>query len=466
MNQLVRLGVAAALSSQIALPAYADEFEGFSVQHTVKGEEMPEAIVSGDDPLILLNKLKNDITAQLEAHGKPLSIETIIMPVIGEEIEEEPPVLGITTTIDKDGQGKSELGIDEWKATVPADDETSEVSIEWGGLVGSLTYNETFAEPSIDMVIYALNAGEEDEDGFGVLMGETTLKGTFDDLMLPTMLDFQLPSLEVGDSESGFTTSAISLKSLTRKTESGLDLTKADISIGSLNFGDTEEEFDMTLSGFKMAGDGDISDDTVSYTLTSALQKLVLKGIYEDDITVSYTDDWSLNHVDVASMIEIQNQVRELHKQRSEGTLSEDMMSMAMMGTLMQVIPGLLSKSPEIAINKMQLETDEGELQGKASVSIDGSKPLNIQDMAAMLAATTASANFTIDKALLESVMLMQMQSEMDMPEADLKEMVTQQITGLEQQNLIKADGSTYKLDASLEGGKFMLNGQEMPLPM
>ena len=165
-------------------------------------------------------------------------------------------------------------------------------------------------------------------------------------------------------------------------------------------------------------------------------------------------------------MLEIQNQVRELHKQRSEGTLSEDMMGMAMMGTFMQVIPGLLSKSPEIAINKLQLETDEGKLQGKASVSIDGSKPLNIQDMAAMLTATTASANFTIDKALLESAMLMQMQSEMDMPEADLKEMVTQQIAGFEQQNFLKADGSKYKLDASLEGGKFMLNGQEMPLPM
>lgn len=450
------------------------EFEGFSITHEVNGETTSSQI--GDDPLVLFARLKTDLQAQLEAHGKPLSIVTQIKPIVEAEIEEllqGLPILTITTHIAENGTGNSELAMPEWKRTLPAEEEDEgDLLVELGGLSGNLTYTEQLTEPMIDMTIEAINL--EEQDGLVMTLAKSTFSGQFDADMFPLKMALNLPQLTVKEDTDVLLLDEVDINTLTENVAVPeddslmLDLTNGTIKIAKIEFSDAEEKVSLLLETLALFGNSSVQDGLVSYRLKNQIGKLVLEGVDAEKLDISYQDDWVLSRLHPGAVARIQKQVRTLQQQSQSGMMSEDMMGMALMGTFMQEMPFLLEKSPQLAINQLNLNTQHGALTGTASIGIDGSKPLNMQEMGAMMQALKANADIRIDEALLKKVLTMQVMSEMGdeaMPEEQLTEMLNMQIQSFTEMNYLVKEGDAFTLTAIMEGGKLMLNGQEIPLP-
>ncbi len=454
----------------------SDEFKGFTVQHTVKDGALAEEQV-GADPLALLNKLKTDIQAQIKSQGKPLTITTEIKPIVDEEVEEGlngVPVLTVATTIAEDGTGKSEFSVPTWERVLPAEDDSGEVKLSWKGLTGDMAYGENFAEPAFNMIVAALDFQEEGDDGVKIELAESTVSGKLDADMMPVKFMLALPKFTVADSDGSLLVSDVAIDSMTEakalEGDATVDLSSGTIKMAKITFNDKEEGINLLLDGFELVAGGDVKDSLMSYTVSSNIAKLLLEGVDEDKIDVSYQDSWSLNNLNAGSVSRIQKQLRMLQKQHQSGMMSEDMIGMALIGSLMQELPNLLQASPEIAANKLALSTQYGKLDAMASVSLDGSKPINIQDIGAVIMALKASADVKIDESLLKEVFAMQARSEMpEDAEVDadtLSAMIDQQIQGLTEGKFLVKDGEQFTLKATMEGGKLLVNGQEMPLPL
>lgn len=78
--------------------------------------------------------------------------------------------------------------------------------------------------------------------------------------------------------------------------------------------------------------------------------------------------------------------------------------STILLGKFIDVTPKLLAKSPELALTQLTVKTPKGELQGKASLSIDGKKVTSL-NKSVLLSAWLAQASFSIGKPLLEQTL-------------------------------------------------------------
>lgn len=456
------------------------DFKGFTIQHTINDGALPEEQIEAD-PLVLLSKLKTDIQAQIEALGKPLTISTEIKPIVDKDIEtglNGVPVLTISTNIAEDGSGKSDFNVPSWERVLPADEESGEINLSWKGLTGDMAYGENFAKPAFNMIVSALNFQEVGDDGVKIELAESSMSGQLDADMMPVKIAFALPKFAITDTSSNLSVNELSINANTEvktlsgegMTEGSVNLSTGTVKVSKLELKDQEEGINLLLDAFELVGKGDVDGSWINYTLSSSIAKLLVDGMDEDKIDVSYQDSWSLNRLNVDSVARIQKQLNMLQKQHQSGMMSEDMMGMALIGTLMQELPNLLQASPELAANKVLLTTQHGKFDAMASLSIDGSKPFNMQDMNAVIQVLKASADVKIDEGLLKEVFIMQARSEMpedqEIDEATLTAMVDQQIQRLTEGKLLVKDGEQYLLKATMEGGKLLVNGQEMPLPM
>ena len=109
-----------------------------------------------------------------------------------------------------------------------------------------------------------------------------------------------------------------------------------------------------------------------------------------------------------AALLEIQNKTRELRQQ--QGSMSPEMMQMAIVGKLMEVLPKITANSPEIALSQLTVRTQDGSLEGNMRIAIDGKKPFSFSKVDEIVAALTADANFTITKTLINKLMEIQAQ--------------------------------------------------------
>ncbi|OUD12204.1 DUF945 family protein [Thioflexithrix psekupsensis] len=457
-----------------------DDLKAFSVKHTVKDQPL-DAVEVEADPLVLLTRLKQDIQAQVEAHGKPLTILTEIRAVVDAEIEEGLgglPVLVVKTDIDKEGAGSSVLNVDPWARELPADESSGDISLKWDGLTGKMNYNETFEQPRIEMTFGELKILEKGEQStFTLDWAKSTLSGQFDVDMFPVQLNLHLPDLTAKVDTVNFLLNELKLDSKTdsiplKENADGLqvDLSKGTMKVAKIDLQDTgEEAFRLLLEGFELMADGQVDGSTVSYQLSNQISKLLLEGIDEETLEMSYRDQWSLNQVNAAAMARIQKQVREVQQQRQNGHLSEDLMGMVMIGTFMQELPGLWADSPELMVKSLQLKTQQGQLDVNAKASVDGKQPLNLDDTNALMQAITVEVDAALDAALLKKILTLSVISDLpedaEPSEDEIAQMVDGQIAQFVVAKYLAESDGRYTTKLVLSQGKFLLNGVEMPLP-
>ncbi len=507
-RKLLSLAIAGALGSQLflATPSYADNHKkpaeakeeapattaaaeeeeekesdiSLSVQHTVKGAALPAQTIKLE-PLVLLNQLKKDITEQLAKNGKPLTLETVVKLIDSDPKPEiVPPVLTVKTAIDNKGMGTSQLSVPEWKASFKDEDSGNPINLTWAGLSGMLNYDDKFSSPKVDLTI-APFSGKEDK-GMIITLDKTTLKGELDADLIPQTLNVNLPLFHMSDEKefdiklASFVMDAALSKVAVDKLPEPLDITKAIVKLGEMAIASPSDEFSFNLQNLSFSGDGKVTGDVANYVLNTVIDKIKVSGAVEKDLEISYKDSWSFNRIDAAAMLELQKQTRELQKQMIEGKMNEDMLGMAMMGTLMQLLPKLWVKSPELAINDLLLTTQDGNLMAKASIGVDGAQPMKMDDAQKMAAAVIASANVEIDKSLLNEILAIKAREEVGLSdemtekektaaEKKVTDSVKKELDGLIKQKIFVAKGDKLMLEASMKNGKLVLNGADIPLP-
>lgn len=472
-----RLGSTLLLSSLLGFysPAYADEekaageaeTDAIELEYEINEGETQTATGNMNQPFkVLLDILKASIA---EASEEPNSlVDTEIMLPYPEDMtesldEENLPNLDLVTRVGDDGKGSTQFSIAAFESEIEGED--TEGKLTWMGLSGNMTYTGNLESPTADFKAPGLfiDMGEEG----GLKMEALSLSGTMNQYFEPLKMDFKLPTLSFISEEADFIIDSLTAKVDLEEKIEGLQLGTAEIKLKELKV-DAEEK--VALKDFSISSDGQMqSEDLVKYltkfnigqiTLPEEAQK-AMGGL--NDLKLQL--DIELSNINAATIADIHKTVRQLQAQG----MNQEMMGFALMSKLMEASTALLPKSPQIAIQSLQVNTNQGDLKGHLNLSYDGKQPLNMQNPAQMIQALLGDTKMQISKALLKRVITEQVRSEMPEEAGDQapkpEDMADMQIQAFVQQKFLVDTGDTYTLEANMKAGKLMLNGQEMPLP-
>jgi uncharacterized protein YdgA (DUF945 family) len=170
-------------------------------------------------------------------------------------------------------------------------------------------------------------------------------------------------------------------------------------------------------------------------------------------------------NLDAASVAKLRQALRDMQNQNSQQPdVQPDQMLFA---RYMEILPGLLKKSPEIELSELSLKSSKGDFLGKAKIAFDGSKSALVQNPLMILNAVAIHAEFSVTEGLLEGIMGTRFEQEVaeereqtdEAPyeEAELKALGTEkareQLQGLVAQQILIHEGGKYKATASYLNG-------------
>ncbi|OQW91581.1 MAG: hypothetical protein BWK79_16545 [Beggiatoa sp. IS2] len=454
-----------------------------TMHHRINDEKPLDETQVEPDLLVLLQTFKTEMIAQLAKHAYPLQIETIVQPLLAEDLTATVgmlPSLIIKTQFDSSGSGQSHFTLPATQRKIPTTEKYGKITVDWKGLQGQLNFTDKLKSLTTSIDIAGLLL--EEEKGFDLSLGKTTLGAEFDADLIPIKMNLVLPSLKISHDQIHLSVQNAIFDAKIEKRTQGVDLSNVKLKVNQASFG--EDKNQATLTNFELTGHGEVQEKGVFYGIRTTLDKLLLpKGTAfdDEDLEINYSGNIELRHLDVATTVELQKTARELQKQRQSSTISEEMMNFAMLGKLMEVAPKLLAKSPEISMTQMNVKTNHGELQGKLTMSVNGETPISFEESSGFLAALRAQAEFSIHKGLMEKIFNKQLYQQLLKKQPGDKKPTATELADLEKQAstmtkqrlqnyiqqklLLDTGGNVYKIIAQLQDGKLTVNGQEVPLP-
>jgi len=448
---------------------------GFSLQNRVNDGSPQPAQDIEPDPQKLMDAIKSAFQAQLTQYSKPMQINTELKAVLSEkakEMLENLPTLSIRTNISKTGDGKSTFKIPSWQKEVTERSDHNAGVIDWKGLSGNLEFTETFDHVMGDLNVAGLSIAAEKEFGFS--FENLTLSVELDQDLMPTKMKFNLPSIKGSDEKSILSMQGLAFDVTAVDSGNGVQLGIGEFQIPEFSM--KKEGAELLLKNLNIKTNGEGKGELVHFNIHSEIGQLFIpKEITETETwDVSYAGDIVVGNLDAASVSDLQQTVRRL---RRDGTLSEEMIAMALFGKLMEVAPKLLAKSPEIGITGLNISLPKGKLQGGINFRIDGTKPVSFQDPMSLLAALEAKADFIMGKGVLETVLAAEARemalagagdsklSDVELA-AKIQESTDQQIQAFVMQKfLVDAGNGNYTISANFKAQTLTLNDQLMPLP-
>ncbi len=435
--------------------------EGFTLQHRVNDDKSLATKVK-PNPLVLLQTFKKGLVELLKQHDKPLEINSEINLIGSPKLTKEIgalPTLTVQTTIDAQGQGQSNLLFPEFLF------QQGKESLVWKGFTGQMKFTETF-----DSFETSLNVAElttEEKGKFSLSVSPFTVNSTLDADFFLNQMNFNMPVLTLVESK-GKEKEEVKLTGLignfsVEKTDSGLELGSGMFKVGQLGMtGKTTSKFSM--NGLSVSASGAEQDNLVNYTVRTQIDQLVVNDLAPGgSIDMSSTGNLEFRHLDVEVIKELQKTMRNLQMQ--SGAMSEEMLGIIVLGKFMELAPAAIAKSPELGLSGVNLKTQEGQLQGEMTIGLEGKKVTSLKTEQ-LLEGLHGQAEFQISKTLLEKFLSPPPKS--DKKSKSQKEEMTaqQQIDSfLEEKWLVDAGAGNYKVVAILQDRKFVLNGQEIPLP-
>ncbi len=433
------------------------QLQGFIVRHQLADTKTSEGTQVKADPLVLLHTLKTDI-AKFWEQNKPLNLKTTVTPIFSERLDKElkdAPALVLDTFISKEGKGKTEFDVPKYQHTVPEDENGGEVSIDWQGLEGQFSYPATFEQIKTDLTFSGLEITEK--NAFSMKLGRLTFVADLDKDLLPIKMTSNLPLLVFEDEMSKLILADLALKTAVQKTASQVEISQGELSVGSVNLGiggQTASELNL----LKIKFGGEERNETVSFTSRLSIEKWKLsEAIIGEALILNHKIEAALDNLDAPATAQLQQTMRDLQNQLNNGKISEDILSFAMFGQLMQLAPDFLAKSPELNLSNIILNTDKGNLVGGLSLGINGQKAKSLKNMMELLMAMTMQADFKIAKPLLNLALAATLGSE---GQAETR------IKALLKDKTLVEKGDDYTLSAVIVDNKLTLNDQDMGAPM
>ena len=238
-------------------------------------------------------------------------------------------------------------------------------------------------------------------------------------------------------------------------TGTGLKLVEVDAQVEHFDFRNKESKF--SLDHLKVKNDIDEQGDVINNTVQTEIGKLHLPSALTagEEVIVSYVGHLAIRRLDAEALSALQTTAHQLYKQNDDPRRLMEMNS-----KFMEILPQFLAKSPEIALTELTVTTSKGTLQGRASARINGKKVTSLEMPLALIGALQAQAEFSIDKTLLEQ-MLMMVENQSPREARVFREKIKMFVA---LKWLIKTDAS-YKAAASFKNGQLTVNGQKIPLP-
>jgi uncharacterized protein YdgA (DUF945 family) len=129
------------------------------------------------------------------------------------------------------------------------------------------------------------------------------------------------------------------------------------------------------------------------------------------------------------------------------------------LAALLEVLPALAARSPELELAGLRLETPEGEIHASARVAIDGSRPELLQSPLTLPAALEGSFEISVPAALVDALVPPPPESQQPGTSPPLPP-----LAALRQRGIVILDGQRYRSRGEWREARLTLNG--LPLAM
>ncbi len=444
--------------------ASAEDSLVLSIQHTIDSGKplsprkvlIPWSDVE-DNPLLIIQSLMDNVLEQLPQDAvQPIKVHTEVTVELEEGIANvlgELPKLTINTQRDKQQNVTSDFTYPAYRRDVPKEYEAG--TIDWKGVTGQVAYTKASQSLKIGMDTKGL-AVSKDKD-FKFELGKVALNMMLGADLLPTQIDFTFAGFDAKDltGEGDFNIKDVALKMDTKQSSLGVRLSDGSLTLKQINYAEGKEK--LSLEGLQFTTSSNEEGEVVHFSLNSALQKLSLPALPQLGKAFSlsnYTGNLAFRNVDEKSLLALQQSMQQFTSQGIVN-LSEETAGMAMfalMGTLMQIIPDVISKSPEIALTQFNMTTSEGNLDANGAIRIDGSQVKTL-DESAIIPAIQAQAKLLIARQLLKTMFMM------DNPSADKSDKT---ISTIQKEGWLVAEDKDLKSEVSMANGKLTVNGKVM----
>jgi hypothetical protein len=425
-------------SAHRTVSASPEDALGFTLQHRFNdGEPLPTETIKisrnkiKENPLIILEALKQNFSKHLENQTKPVQIDTELELLLSAQTTQalgKLPKVSIKTHVESDGSGTSDLVFPAYRREVP--EKFGKGLIDWKGLNGQFSFTNQFE--NITAVLNLAGFTAEEEGKFAASLGKTTFSGTFDADFRPTQMNLSLPSFKAGENNEQLDLQAMTLKLNVDKTPKGLELNNMNFNVGHVGF--SEPGFKTNLDGLTLTTAGSVQNDVINNTLQTQIDKLVIISDKAPALELSHVGKLAFSRLDEQALLALQTTAHQLRGQEYH-----PMLLMIMLGQFMAVAPKLVAKSPEIALTPFTVTSSKGNLQAQLNIRLDGK---NVTELAkpALIKALQAQLNLTIAKELLKQ---------------DITALNVNFIKGW----LVDAGDGNYKFNAELKDSKLTVNG-------
>lgn len=422
------------------------------------------------DPLQpVLSILKHSVQAA-KAAGKAVLTEVRVRG--DEELEAvlaAVPPLTVETSMGADGKGRSVFKLAPFRNKLEQDGDNG--TLEWKGLDGTVTFlGEELAQADLDFKLPGLSFKiESQDDPADFNFKDLAFKLKLDADHEPVMFDFNLPQASLSADDGHMRVNRFTVRGNLSEVLPGLKLGDGSIRVGAFEFyeqsGADAKTPDYSFSGLSADGNAKLEKDLVDYTLDLKLEQVQIPQPDGGEMqNASYNSRLTLSKLDGEALAALSNTARQLKQQG----VPEEMLMLSMMGKFFEMLPKLISHSPELALDNLKLDTGDGTVTGALDMKLDGTKPLNFQDPTALMAALSGQAHLSLAKSILTTAFKTQARAAQPgdkIEPAQIEQMAEQQIQALVQQNMLTPEGEDrYRMEAMLQDGKFLLNGKEMPL--
>jgi uncharacterized protein YdgA (DUF945 family) len=232
---------------------------------------------------------------------------------------------------------------------------------------------------------------------------------------------------------------------------------------------DKKERF--SLKDIELTGSTEVSNNSINSIHSLGFANLRVDGanygpgLYEI----------AIRKIDAPAWGKLQHTLKEIQKVDTP----DEKQSLIVFGKIIEILPDLLKKSPEIELTKLNLKTDEGEVLGRAKVIIDGSNRELIKNPFFLLTAVDAEAYISIPAPFFESMLrnlarknlITEIEKRGDEIPSDeeinelTKSAAAQELQRLVEQRIFVVENDDLISSATYKQGELKLNGQPIELP-
>jgi len=175
-----------------------------------------------------------------------------------------------------------------------------------------------------------------------------------------------------------------------------------------------------------------------------------------------------LRNIDKAAYRELQERASQLQS----GELAQEELARKNLALLQELLPRFLARSPELAITRLSLETDDGRLAGTAEATYRGDRQAESlpANPSLLLQRVTAHARLTLDKPLLSALLRATAENTLAAKEGIDPEQARQmaprvaemRLGMLQGMGILVAEDGRYTMAASWEEGSLTVNGRPL----